>query len=380
MSWPVEALGEHVEILSGYAFKSERFNTERNGLPLVRIRDVVRGRSETFFDGDFDSQFVVEDGDALIGMDGEFNIAKWKGGRALLNQRVCKISPKGRKLDSEYLLRYLPKALKDIEGKTPFVTVKHLSGKDIRNIEIPLPPLDEQRRIAAILDQADALRLKRQEAMRQLEVLSRVIFHDCFGDPKTNNRGWPTSALGKLAEFYSGNTLPAGSPFSGEIGGYLILKVSDLNHSKNTKDITESAIWSSKAGSRAATCPKGSIVFPKRGGAIATNKKRILRRNAVLDPNLMGVSPDTKIILPDFLFGWFQTFNLSEIASGSSVPQLNKQDLDPLKIIVPTLAAQLDYAQKIENLSEADLKMQVFLSDANNLFASLQHRAFRGEL
>ena len=182
MSWPTVALGEVVEVLSGFAFKSEQFNTDGRGLPLVRIRDVLPGRSETFYDGPYQQPYIVSDGDLLVGMDGEFNAAKWSGGPALLNQRVCKISTISNKLDQDYLFHLLPLELKVIEGHTAFVTVKHLSAKDIKAIQVLLPPLDEQRRIAAILDQADALRRKRREALSFLRWLDHqaIFFQRCL--------------------------------------------------------------------------------------------------------------------------------------------------------------------------------------------------------
>jgi type I restriction enzyme, S subunit len=138
LSWDQRSLGEHTDLLSGFAFKSERFNTDKAGMPLVRIRDVVLGTTSTFYDGPYDSQFVVNDGEILIGMDGEFNCAKWKGGPSLLNQRVCRIRAKNSALNEDYLFRFLPDALKTIEDRTSFATVKHLSAKDIRAIEIPI--------------------------------------------------------------------------------------------------------------------------------------------------------------------------------------------------------------------------------------------------
>jgi type I restriction enzyme S subunit len=83
-------LSQVCSVLSGFAFKSNYFGD--SGIPLVRIRDVMRGFSETYYSGEYDEQFVVNDNDILIGMDGDFNIAKWAGGEALLNQRVCKIA------------------------------------------------------------------------------------------------------------------------------------------------------------------------------------------------------------------------------------------------------------------------------------------------
>jgi type I restriction enzyme S subunit len=107
-------------------------------------------------------------------MDGEFNRARWRGGSALLNQRVCRIGSKSKALDDSYLFHFLPSALQAIERKTPFVTVKHLSIKQIRDIEIPLPPIAEQRRIAEVLDRAESLRAKRRASLSEILCASRL--------------------------------------------------------------------------------------------------------------------------------------------------------------------------------------------------------------
>lgn len=117
--WPTARLANLTNVLSGFAFDSEGF-ADSNGLPLVRIRDVLRGETSTCFTGSFDPRYVVDNGDILIGMDGEFNRARWRGGKALLNQRVCKISSSSRELDDSYLYHFLPSALKAIENVTPF--------------------------------------------------------------------------------------------------------------------------------------------------------------------------------------------------------------------------------------------------------------------
>jgi type I restriction enzyme, S subunit len=112
----------------------------------------------------------------------------------LLNQRVCKLTSDAKKLCQDYLYHFLPPALKAIEDRTPFATVKHLSSKDIREILIPLPPLSEQRRIAAILDKADALCRKRRRALELLDGLPQSIFLDMFGDLVESN-DYPTVPL-----------------------------------------------------------------------------------------------------------------------------------------------------------------------------------------
>jgi type I restriction enzyme S subunit len=138
----------------------------------------------------------------------------------------------------------------------------------------------------------------------------------------------------------------------------------------------------SLAGNR--IIPPQSIVFPKRGGAIATNKKRILTVNAVLDPNLMAVYPSGKNLSNKYLYFWFESWDLSSIQSGNSVPQINGKDIAPLEIPIPPLPKQQQIAstlteqmQEVERLKQ-NLKEQ--LDTINKLPAVLLRRAFKGEL
>lgn len=156
----------------------------------------------------------------------------------------------------------------------------------------------------------------------------------------TTPRAFPCIALGEVADFYGGASLPMGVPFAGQSDGYLLARVSDMNLPENDLYLRSTKSWSSTAGSRSATAPKGSLLIPKRGGAIGTNKKRMILRPCILDPNLMAILPHPDRLDLRFLYHWFLTFDLLSITSGSSVPQLNKQDLGPLKIPLPTIETQ----------------------------------------
>ncbi|WP_237236895.1 restriction endonuclease subunit S, partial [Rothia nasimurium] len=185
----------------GGAFSSKEFNVEGKGLPLVRIRDVQRGYSETYFDGIYDEKYIVSDGDFLISMDGNFNLGQWQGGKALLNQRICLIRDTSDEVDLRYLVAILPRYLAEIEARTPFVTVKHLSAKALNAIKIPIPDLQEQKRIA---DQYFLQKLIKQKRERQQELfkeLKSAVFHDLFGAYNEN-----MVKLGEVADITSGIT------------------------------------------------------------------------------------------------------------------------------------------------------------------------------
>lgn len=151
-TWCRVPLGQVAEVLNGFPFDSKRFVQVR-AAPLIRIRDIVRGRTETFYDGEIPDGYWVEAGEILIGMDGDFNIARWKSERALLNQRVLKLSAKSSFYNERFLFFVVAGYLQAINEKTPSVTVKHLSSKTVLSIPLPLPPLAEQTRIAQKLDE-----------------------------------------------------------------------------------------------------------------------------------------------------------------------------------------------------------------------------------
>lgn len=153
-SWGRVEVGEIAEILNGYAFSSAHFNKSGKGMPLLRIRDVGGdGFTDAYYDGGFDDRYVVEPGELVIGMDGDFRIAAWNGRPAVLNQRVCKLTVRDpARYDERFLLHVLQGYLDAIHEVTSSVTVKHLSSKTVAQIPVPDPPLGEQRRIVEVVE------------------------------------------------------------------------------------------------------------------------------------------------------------------------------------------------------------------------------------
>lgn len=302
------------------------------------------------------------------------------GIEATTNQAVCHIIPDPQVADARYLYHFMQSYAGEFTRRGVGGAQPNISQGTIRETPVPLPPLEEQQRIAAILDQADALHRLRARALDSLNSLGRAIFNEKFGDEARHSGKLKVTRLDDCAEFFGGNTLPEGVPFCGQSDGFLILKVSDLNRPENYEGVASAASWSAQSGSKASTCPAGSIVFPKRGGAIATNKKRRLLRPAILDPNLMGVNPRTEIMEVGFLEAWFRTIDLASISSGSSVPQLNKKDLAPLEVLLPEIEMQRDFTRQWARLSEIMKLHKRAVGHSEALFTSLQHRAFQGEL
>ena len=258
--------------------------------------------------------------------------------------------------------------------------VPGLNREDAYSQPLLLPPIEEQRQIADVLDAADSLRAKRQLAITKLDSLTQAIFVDMFGDPRILNQNEEDVVLGDHVALFSGSTLPDGVEFDTQTDGYALVKVSDLARDGNEKYLKSTREWSLVRGSTASTCPPGSVVIPKRGGAIATNRKRITTTSSVLDPNLMGIAPNSDSLELAYLYGWLELLDLASIQSGSSVPQLNKKDLAPLKLRLPPIESQVKYAQLVDVADVCRSQMAEHLYHLDTLFASLRQRAFRGEL
>ena len=162
-----------LSILSGFPFDSQKFEFEDNGvyMPLIRIRDINGSSTEVYYSGSYPIEAVVKTGEVLIGMDGDFNISKWKGTNALLNQRVCKLR-EDSSMNTHYAFYMLSSPLKAINSVTYATTVKHLSVYDIYNAFIPVPPISEQTATASYLDHKCAtIDTSISNAQHQIELL-----------------------------------------------------------------------------------------------------------------------------------------------------------------------------------------------------------------
>ncbi|CAI4153914.1 Type-1 restriction enzyme EcoKI specificity protein [Alteromonas macleodii] len=171
-SWSRIPLKSIAKVINGFAFKSKHFNTSK-GTPLIRIRDVLKGYSETFYEGEIPDGYWVERDDILVGMDGDFNTCRWCSEKALLNQRVCKIEVLDSNVyDSRFLFYLLPIYLKLINENTSATTVKHLSSKTLAELPIPNPSIDEQKRIA---DKLDSVLSKVEAAQARLDKIPAIL-------------------------------------------------------------------------------------------------------------------------------------------------------------------------------------------------------------
>lgn len=370
------------DIVNGFAFESEHFNTQRKGLPVVRIRDVVRGFSKTFYSGDYEEAYEVNHGDLLIGMDGEFNIAEWRGGLALLNQRVCKIVAKPGIADPSFLKYRLGLLIKEIEDRTPFVTVKHLSSNDLKTSEIELPHIDEQKRIAAILDKADRLRRQRRFAQTLSDSFLQSVFIKMFGDPVANPMEWNKRTVGDELD-----VMQYGPRFYNELyspTGIRIIRITDLDSSGELDFVSMPRLKVSDEDVKTYALKPGELIFARSGATVGKTALIPEKAPVCIAGAYFMTMRFKKAINPVFVRHLFAAKPIQSIIESRSRQSAQQNFSGPglreLPLIVPPVPLQEKFAAIVQKFERIRRQQREATRQAEHLFQTLLHRAFRGEL
>jgi type I restriction enzyme S subunit len=387
MGWEARMLDSLLNIQNGYAFNSKKF-TDDGGLPLIRIRDLPNGYETVVnYDGDFDEKYLVKKGDFLIGMDGEFQCHEWRGDDALLNQRVCRLQGFSHDLYPRFLFYGINKYLKDIEDVTSFTTVKHISAKQIKGIQFPLPPVEEQKRIVAILDQAfadiDKARALTEQNLKNARELFESYLQQVFSQ---RGEGWEPKCLAEICTFSSGGTPSKKNDayWAGDIPWVSGRDMKGTQLSDTTLHISQSAV--DESSTRMA--PEGSLLILVRGMGLAHGAQVVeLLRPCAFNQDIRAIHLASEIV-PRFLVLAlrYRINNSSNVLSNAAHGTL-KIDMDKLKgleITLPSAEKQAIIVAKIDELlastDELRSRYQAKLESLDELKQSLLQKAFSGEL
>ncbi len=383
--WEIKKLGEVLKIQNGYAFNSKLFTTE-TGTPLIRIRDIKKGiDTETKFNGLYDRKYEVNTGDFLIGMDGEFGCYEWKGDLALLNQRVCRLQNFSNRINSRFLFYGINKYLKAIEEVTSFATVKHISSRQIEAIRMPLPPIEEQQRIVAILDEAfEAIEKAKANAEQNLKNAKELF--DSYLQAIFENKGkdWEEKTLGEISkEFGRGKSKHRPRNWDKLYGGdYPFIQTGDIRNCNHV--ITEYTQTYSDIGlAQSKLWPAGTICITIAANIAETG---VLTFDACFPDSVIGLVVNDKFADRDYVEYLLQSFKsrLQALGKGSAQDNINLKTFENRLFPFPKVSEQQSIVQKLDALSSETKKLEAFyrkkLEDLEELKKSILQKAFSGQL
>jgi len=298
-----------------------------------------------------------------------------------LNQRICCIRSKD--FDTKYLYYQLnrhPHLLAFNNGENQ----SNLRKDDILACPLMKPSLEEQRRMVEQLDQTFAkLNQAKANTLQNIKNAKELFETELRNIFENKGDDWEEKTLRDVCEFKSGTTINANLEKSrGEV---IYAKVGDMNLKGNEHFINLSSRYVDFDCIKInQIIPPGSIIFPKRGGAIATNKKRKIVKPTIVDLNTMALVPHSNID-SDFLFHWFEQIDLNELSNGTSIPQINNYSFDNVIISFPiSLKTQQEIVAKLDALKTQtqtlEASYQAKLNNLEELYSGILKRAFEPQL
>lgn len=379
-------LKEIANILNGYAFKSSEY--QNKGHRVIRITNVQKGflidDDPKFYNSSENlKKYELKENDILISLTGNVgrvglvtkNILP-----AYLNQRVGCIRIKEDLVDNNFLFHFLNNDCfeNDCINNSKGIAQLNLSTEWLKDVEIKLPSLENQKKIAKILDKADEIRTKKKQANEKLDEFLKSTFADMFGDPIKNDKNWNQYKMEKLMTIKRGGSP---RPIEKYLGGeYHWIKIGDATKASsiyicNTK---EKII---KEGLKKTTFLKsGSLIFANCG--VSLGFARILKIDGCIHDGWLSFSDINENLNKIFLLKTLNhiTEYFRKIAPDGTQPNLNTTIMKNFEVILPPIEEQNKFARIVEKVEEQKQKNEKVIEQMDNLFNSLSQRAFKGEL
>ena len=389
------------DLKNGFAFKSKDYVDSSNTLSC-RMSSIRPGgnfdleHNQRFLPDTYAevySDYLLKDGDIVIAMTdlagdpkilGVPTIVNTGGKKLLQNQRVGKLVITD---SSKVFIPYLQYALNRPSNKSYYKKFAggglqiNVSKKDILNNSVPLPPIDQQKKIAAILDAADAYRQKTKALIEKYDALTQSLFLDMFGDPLVNSKNWATEQFGNEMQ----NGIGKGKEHYGS--GTKVANIGDLYTSHDFKPVKYSLLDVSNKEINKYCLKYGDLLFvrsslKKEGVAVCSFYNS--EETCLFSSFMIKASPKLDILNPYFLSIQMRTpsyrIYIVNAANTATITNISQPNLKELNIIIPPMDLQNQFAERVQAIEAQKAQAQASLAQAEDLFNSLLQRSFKGEL
>ena len=381
------ALGDVARVIAGQHIQADLYSDRPPGEPYLTGPADFTERYPIISRWTSVPKVFAENGDVLLTVKGAGVGKSNLGCHAAIGRQLMAIRPIARQLDQIYLLFFLREKEREIAALAQGATVPGIAKPDIEAFRIPVPSLDEQRRIAAILDQADDVRRKRRAALERLDRLATVTFSDLFGDPLYNNKGWPSgSPLGELAAIVSGVT--KGRKLNGVVGRSVpYLAVANVQDRALRLATVKSIEATEDEIDRYRLLP-GDLLLTEGGDPDKLGRGTLWQGEmpeCIHQNHIFRVRLCSGRVQPLFL-NWLvasergKRYFLQSAKQTTGIASINMGQLRSFPMLLPPIDLQHAFAARVAEIDKLRASHRAHLAHLDALFAALQHRAFRGEL
>ena len=397
--WNTVALADVAQVFNGKT--PSKAEQRSHGHPVLKIKDVTdlgdfRGTFESFVDPDFADLYAskrLREGDTLI-LNAAHN-ANYVGSKTYRVQRPTVgalatgewlvIRPVESRLNPGFTFYWINSAGTRL-GIRDMVKGIHLYPKDVARLRITLPPLAEQQRIAEILDKADALRAKRRAALAHLDSLTQSIFLDLFGDPINDACRFPIRQLEHAIDLRGGFAFRSSDYVS---DGIPLVRIGEVNRGIVSRDSACFLPVAYQTGLTRFVVRPGDLLMSLTGTTGKDDYANVMLLDTTFDRYFLNqrvalIEPKPNIVERCYLFHILRNprvkSRLTAKSRGIRQANISNHDVLELEIPIPPMELQRQFRRSVEAVEKLKAVQRASLAEMDALFASLQHRAFNGQL
>lgn len=347
-------LGDVATYINGYAFKPEDWSDI--GLPIIRIQDLTGNSYQANrYNGEYAPKYEVNDGDVLISWSASLGIYVWHGEKAVLNQHIFKVVFDKEEVCKNFFVHQVESILERAVSEAHGATMKHLTKPVFDALPFYLPSIEEQRKIAEVLDKVSDLIAKRRQQLEKLDLLVKARFVEMFGDPVYNSKELPTERGIDFFKLSNGKFVPENKRFESGIPAY---GGNGISWYTNDSIIQNDTLVVGRVGFQS-----GNVHFVKGPLWVTDNAMYISYYNA------------EKYDL-QFLYALMEHIDFTRFQDAGDLKKITQKPFMNMEYIRPTLLQQKEYVSFFERTGEVKRTISESLIKLETLKKALMQEYF----
>ncbi|WP_137226042.1 restriction endonuclease subunit S [Shewanella sp. MEBiC00475] len=383
MSWPLVNLSAVCQIDMGSAPKGSTYVELDKGVPLIAgaadYGDVFpRPKKATL-----EPTKLCEEGDIIICVRATIGDLNWADKEYCLGRGVAGLRVHYKKLDSKYLWYFIASIEDELYRNSTGSTFPQINKKIIEGLQIPLPPLETQKQIAAVLEKADQLRKDCQQMEQELNSLAQSVFIEMFGDPVTNPKEWE---IGIISDLLSSANYGTSEKSSTEILKYPVLRMNNLTYEGNWDFTSLKYMDMDEKDEEKYLVQNGDILFNRTNSKELVGKTAVYRENKLMAyAGYLVRARCNELGHPDYISSFMnskygkQTLQ-SMCKSIVGMANINAKEFQSINIAKPPIKLQLDFSIRIAKIRALIQEAKLQEAQYESAFNALMQKAFNGEL
>ena len=373
-------LGDVATFINGYAFKPEDWSSI--GLPIIRIQDLTGNSYQANrYNGDYAKKYEVNEGDILISWSASLGVYVWHGEKALLNQHIFKVVFDKVEISKSFFVYQVESILEKAASAAHGATMKHLTKPVFDALPFYLPPLDEQRKIAAVLDKVSDLIAKRRQQLDKLDMLVKARFVEMFGDPHINPNGYPVCQLSDFIEFLTSGSR-GWAQYCTDTGSEWFITIKNVKDCRISVNNMQPVDAPDNAEAKRTKVQEGDLLISITAdlGRTGVVTKEIAEHGAYINQHLTCIRLNRDVLNPVYVAFFmespagkeqFASKNQSAVKAG-----LNFNAINSLRLLLPPMAKQIAFVEFVEQTDRAKKLCRNSLKKIEILKQSLIQKAF----